>query len=231
MEMAIRKAASSIILAGWMGVTAASAAQFPMRHEHIRKGCDGVMTVDDSGVRFAGPKGHSWDWKYTDIQQLQLEPGRIRILSYKDDKWRLGADREFEFTGAPPYETLLRVWKDIMDQRFVAVLPPLANVEGVFSIPAKHLKRISGSEGALVFGDDSIAYATSAPGESRTWRYSDIDNISSSGPFQFTITTFERATSHYGDRKGFNFQLKQPITEARYNEIWLQIERKNGRIQ
>lgn len=229
--MAIGKTASGLILAGWMAAITASAAEFPMRHEHLRKGCNGVMTVDDSGVRFAGPKGHSWTWKYDEIQELRLEPDRIRILTYQDDKWRLGADREFDFTGHPPYESLLQIWKDVMDQRFVAVLPPLANVEGVLSIPAKHLKRISGSEGELVFSDNGIAYATSAPGESRTWRFADIDSISSSGPFQLTITTFERARSQYGDRKGFNFQLKQPLSEARYNEIWLQIEQENGRIQ
>ncbi|HLK50298.1 MAG TPA: hypothetical protein VKT49_19280 [Bryobacteraceae bacterium] len=226
--MAIGKTAAGMILAGWIAV---SAAEFPMRHEHLRKGCNGVMTVDDDGVRFAGPKGHAWTWKYQDIEQLRLEPARIRILTYKDNKWRLGADRAFEFTGTPPYETLLQIWRDLMDQRFVAALPPLTSVEGVFSIPVKHLKRLSGSEGSLVFDDDSIAYSASGSGESRIWRYSDIDRISSSGPFQLTITTFERDRSDYGERKDFNFQLKQPITEARYNEIWLQIERKNGRIQ
>lgn len=226
--MAICKTATSLIVSAWI---AASAAQFPMRHQHLRKGCDGVMTVDDEGVRFEGARGHAWHWKYTDIQELHLEQNRIRILSYEDSKWRLGADREYEFTGKPPYESLFQVWKDIMDQRFVAALPSLANVEGAVAIPAKHLRRASGSEGLLAFGEDSVAYSSSAPGESRTWRYSDIESISSSGPFQLTITTFERARSNYGDRKGFNFQLKQPITEARYNELWLNIERKSGRIQ
>ena len=93
------------------------------------------------------------------------------------------------------------------------------------------MRRITGTEGALAFGADAIVYSTAAPGESRTWRYSDVDSISSSGPFQLTITTFERALSHYGHRKGFNFELKQPITEARYNRIWLDIQEKNGRIQ
>jgi hypothetical protein len=45
-----------------------------------------------------------------------------------------------------------------------------------------------------------------------------------------TITTFELAPWHYGDRKEFNFRLKEPITEARYNELWLHIERKNGKL-
>ena len=54
------------------------------------------------------------------------------------------------------------------------------------------------------------------------WRYDDIQAISSSGPFQLSIDTTE---------KSFQFQLKQPITESRYNELWLHIERKHGRIQ
>jgi hypothetical protein len=45
-----------------------------------------------------------------------------------------------------------------------------------------------------------------------------------------TITTFELAPAQYGGRKDFNFELQQPITEARYDELWLQVERKNGRI-
>ena len=116
-----------------------------------------------------------------------------------------------------------------MDQRFVAALPEPGTE--AFSVPVKHLKRISGSEGTLAFGEDYIAYFTNSEGDSRTWRFSDIDSISSSGPFQLTITTFERARSHYGDRKGFNFELKQALTETRYNQLWLQIERKNGKIQ
>jgi hypothetical protein len=108
-----------------------------------------------------------------------------------------------------------------------------------WSLPVKHLGginlklklRTTSTEGTLAFGPDKITYSTAARDDSRTWRYSDIDSISSSGPFQLTITTFEQAKSHYLDRKGFNFQLKQSITEARYNELWLQIERKNGRIQ
>ena len=47
-------------------------------------------------------------------------------------------------------------------------------------------------------------------------------------PFQLTITTFERAKTHYGDLKGFNFQLKRPLDEGRYNELWLSLNRSKG---
>ncbi len=40
-----------------------------------------------------------------------------------------------------------------------------------------------------------LSYKSAKQGESRTWRYKDIDSISTSGPFQLTVTTFEHAMS------------------------------------
>ena len=73
--MAIVKTASCLVFAGWIG---ASAAQFSTRHEHLYKSCRGIMTADDSGIRFSGPK-HNFAWSYDDIQQLQLEPEPARL--------------------------------------------------------------------------------------------------------------------------------------------------------
>ena len=215
--MAFGKTASCLILAAAL----ASATQFAVRHEHLRKGCAGVMTVDENGVPFTGAKKHAWSWKYEDIQQLRLAPESIYILTYKDSKLRLGEDREYNFTGSIPAGELYALLKDRMDQRFVAAVGQAIGLP-TWSLPVKHLRPIVGSEGTLAFGADAIVYSTPARDESRTWRYSDIESIASSGPFQLTITTLE---------KGFNFQLKQPITESRYNDLWLQIEKKNGRIQ
>jgi hypothetical protein len=215
--MALGKTAGGLIL-----VLAGQAfgMSFPMRHEHLRKGCEGTMTVDERGVSFTGAKKHRWAWTYSDIQQLKLAPDSVYVLTYKDSKLRLGKDRGYEFRGKVPEETygLLRAG---MDQRLVAGIARAAEPPE-WGLPVKHLARITGSEGTLAFGADSVVYATAAKGESRTWRYPDIRNISSSGPFELTIASFE---------KEFHFQLKQPISEARYNEIWLQIEKKNGRIQ
>jgi len=199
----------------------AQGAQFAVRHEHLRKGCAGVMTVDENGVSFTGTRNHAWRWEYEDIQELTLAPGSIHILTYKASELRLGKDREYNFTGKIPAEELYALLRERMDQRFVAALGQAISLPS-WSLPVKHLRPTVGSEGTLAFGADAIVYSTPAKDESRTWRYSDIESIGSSGPFQLTITTLE---------KGFNFQLKQPITEARYNQLWLQIEKKNGRIQ
>jgi hypothetical protein len=221
--MAIGKAAGCLILAcaAWMAAAGrASGAQFTVRHEHVRKGCDGVLTVDGNGVSFAGPRGHAWTWKLQDIQELQLSPRSIHILSYRDNKLKLGADEGYQFTAKIPAEELYAILRDRMDQRLVAEIGEQPS-DG-YSLPVKHLGRITGSSGTLTFAKGSVVYSTPTNCESRTWRYSDIENISTSSRFQLTITTLE---------KNFNFQLQQPITEARYNELWLQIEKKNGRIQ
>jgi len=224
--MAFGKAAGCIILAGAACAWAAgivTRSQFTVRHEHLNGGCSGILTVKQDEVSFAGPKGHAWTWKLEDIQELHLSPGSVHILTYRDRRLRLGADEGYKFTGAIPAGELYSILRDRMDQRLVAEIGDAgAQSEAALRLPVKLLGRIAGSEGTLSFGADSVVYTSSGKEQSRTWRYSDIDGISSSDRFQLTVTTLE---------KSFHFQLKQPISEARYNELWLQIERKNGRIQ
>jgi hypothetical protein len=224
MEMALGKKTSGLILACAM---AAGAAQFPMRHRHLRGGCQGTLDVSESGVRFTGPKGHAWQWTLDQIRQLELAPDRIVVVSYDNGKLP-GTERSYEFDGAAPAAGLYALLASRMDQRLVAELAPPPDATA-WSLPVKHLGR-AGSLGTLEFAPNLIAYRSPAKDESRAWRYVDIAGISSSGPFQLTITTLERAPAQYGGRKDFNFELRQPISEDQYNELWQRVETKNGRI-
>ena len=121
--MAFGKTAGCIILAGAGLILApASAAQFPVRHEHWHDHCNGVLTVDQQGVSFAGPKKHQWSWKCEDIEQLTIAAGRVSVLTYKDNKLLFGADRAYRFTGQVPAAELYALLKDRLDQRFVAAM-------------------------------------------------------------------------------------------------------------
>ena len=225
--MARTQTTALLILAAALPLAGADLS-FPVRHEHLRKYCTGTMTVTTEGIAFAGPK-HSWRWKYGDIQQLKLAPGRIQVLTYRDRLLELGADREYEFRGALP-PALYALWKDRLDQRFVAEVAD-AGVKPVLAIPAKRLGALGGVQGTLKFADDRIVFDADSRNQSRTWRFTDIDSISASGPFDFTITTFEHARMHYGNRKQFQFQLKEPLSDTSYNQLWREINQKNGRIQ
>jgi hypothetical protein len=199
------------------------------RPPHIRKAGEmGALTISGSGVSFQA-KPHSWNWAYQDIQQLKISDRTLTVLTYDDNKWKLGADREYRFDLAPgkTFADAYPFLKSRLDQRFVAAMPTsVANV--LWEVPVKRLLRFGGHQGVLQAGPDEIVYKSSQSGESRTWRYQDIENISSSGPFQLTITTYERAKMHYGDLKGFNFELKQPLGEDRYNDLWLRLNRSKG---
>jgi hypothetical protein len=220
----------------WCGLIAAGLAmaqpvEISARHHHWRGACEGQLRVDENGAAFASAKkkDHNWRWGWLDVQQLQvLDDGEIRLLTYKDNKWRLGADRELHFTAGPDaVARLAPLLGARLDRRFVYGAAEMA-LAPLWEIPVKHLLRFSGSEGTLAFTGDRLIYRTARPRDSRTWRLADIDNVSTSGPGQLTIVSLERARGHYGDRKGFNFELKQPLEEARYNELWRRLERAKG---
>jgi hypothetical protein len=197
----------------------------------------GTLTITDTGVSFEEtykdgkkPKHpHAWRWAYQDIQQLKMAPKSLTVLTYKDNKWKLGADREYalDLVSDKTFEDAYRFLKGRLDQRFVSEIPDRLSVV-LWEIPVKHLLRFGGDEGVLRVGPAEIVYQSPKAGESRTWRYQDIENVSTSGPFQLTITTFERAKTHYGNLKGFNFELKQRLEETRYNELWLRLNQAKG---
>jgi len=178
----------------------------------------GTLIVTERGVSCSKPE---FDLAYQDIQELKLADDKLTLVSYKDRKWRLGVDKQYQFTLTPgqDFHEAYALLKDKLDQRFVAALAD-DQVQPLWQIPVKLLGRVTGSEGVLEVGVDRIVYKTAAKDQSRTWRYGDIENISSSGPFQLTLTTYERAKLHYGNLKGFNFQLKQTLDEARFNLLW-----------
>jgi hypothetical protein len=235
MEMAFRIEAHTgawlmALLAAAVPAAAQTSYTYQVRHEHWRKFCSGTLTISAEGVTYAETPGkkkkelHRFTWKYPDIQQLSLEPGRLTVLTYDDVRLKFGADRQFRFEvgkGRSFEEAYPLLSK--LDQRFVAEIP-LGVAKPAWSVPVKHLYRMGGSQGELLVGADRIVYRTAKPHESRTWRFEDIESISTGGPFSLTLTTFERSRSHYGSRKDFHFQLKEAMPEARFQSLWRKLE-------
>jgi hypothetical protein len=205
--------------------------QFEVRHERALKDHPGRVTLDERGVQYQQvltakqqakvskgkkpPKLERARWEYQDIQQLWVSPEKLVIVTYKDRKWLLGIDKEFEFyfTGkGQSFTAAYDFLKKKLDQRFVAAVAD-PKVEALWEIPAKLLGALEGSDGVLQVGTDRIVYKTDKKGQSRTWRLEDIENVSTSGPFQLTLTTYERAKTHYGSA-GLAFSLNPKRREA-----------------
>ncbi len=203
--------------------------RFELRHDHLWKHGAGTLVISERGVSFQEvtkkkQAKHAFELNYQDIQELRLSADKLTLVTYKDRKWRLGLDKEYEFTLTPgqSFSGVYALLKDRLDQRFVAAVAD-EQLQPLWEVPVKLIGRVTGSEGVLQVGPDRVVYKTTKKDQSRTWRYGDIENISTSGPFQLTLTTYERAKTHYGNLKGFNFQLKQALDEKRFNFVWRRI--------
>jgi hypothetical protein len=227
MEMAFRSQAEIsalliLVCSGWL--PAAEPIAVRVRHQHWRHGTVGTLRVADDSIVFeeAGKhRDHSRQWRFEEIQQLTLSPDHLRILTYEDRRWQLGRDREFVFDNLPEdlSPKLYSLFSRRLDQRFVAAVPD-PDLRPSWEVPVKLLYRSGGWQGTLVVGKENIAFRTEAPEKSRTWRIQDIDSISSSGPFDLTITTFERSGANYAGHKDFHFELKRAMADADYNALW-----------
>jgi len=218
-----------------LGLSASSFAAEPLtfeiRHRHVRHGAAGTIRVADDRLTFEeGGKHqtHSRQWRFDDIQQLTLSREVLRILTYEDSKLKFVHDREFVFDKLPDglAAKLYPVFSRRLDQRFVAAVAD-HQVKAFWEAPVK-LLRTGGSQGVIVVGADQVVYETESPGQSRTWRTKDIDMVSSSGPFDLTITTFELSGSNYAGHMEFHFALKRPLAEAEYDGLWRRVNQAKG---
>ncbi len=200
---------------------AAQEFRYQARHDHLRKSGAGTLVIGAEGLSFTEDKGdHRWTWKWQDVQRLDLAPRTLRVVTYRDSKWKLGADREYRFD-LDPAHTFIEAYqflKGRLDQRLVADVADPEATDG-WSLPVKHLRRFGGTLGVLEVGAGRVVFKAEGKGESRTWRFGDIVNITRSGPFELTLTSPE---------KTFNFQLREPLSEARYNELWREVNAAQG---
>lgn len=239
--MALRSKAKSLpglSLAGFLlfGVPPPIAAQsytFEVRHRHWHKGAMGTLRISPDEISFEehGKKGKtdSRNWRYEEIQQLEVSPSELRILTYEDSKWKLGRDREYIFDRVPKDLAVeaYPLWTSKLDQRFIAAVPaPEPAPE--WKVGAKLDHGLSGTLGTLMIGREQIVFDAGERGGSRSWRLIDIENVSSSGSLDLTVTTSEKSGLFRGSGRQFHFQLQQPLKEDQYSALWRRVNRSKG---
>lgn len=223
MELSCKKALAFCLMA-LASVSRAGAVEIPAEHSHWRKGCAGVVQVDEEGIRFlpkvSGPKAHQWSRSWQDVQRLELSADRIVVVTYEDVRWRLGADRAVEFRAARGQD-FLAAYQFLRNRGDVRLLAKVADAfeQTLWEIPVKRLGRIEGSQGRLKAGLSRLIYESSSHGKSMTWKYKEIQNISFLANDRLAVAT---AAGQY------IFQLKSPLEEARYDELWRRVQAAQG---
>jgi len=196
------------------------------KHDHLKGSCTGELTISESGIRYQ--TSHVQDqrqWAFTDIQEVQIiSEKKLNVISYEDSWKRLGGDKIFKFELQG--ETLPPILIALVESKFAKPISnrlAAQNLKGQFEIPAKHLHRVSGCQGKLVITENGVSFVSGKPGESRQWRYSDLQAVASSDRYELRLGTYERGPLQYGDTKEFRFRLKEPLSEAAYRFVWARI--------
>jgi hypothetical protein len=229
------KSCCGLILLGVALASPKASAQtytYEVRHRHLQGGAMGTLRISQDGISFdehgKKSKPEAYRWRYEEIQQLTVGGAELRVLTYQDSKWKLGRDREYVFDRIPrnlAVEVFPMLTRSL-DQRFIAAMADKRAPEWKLSAKLDH--GLSGTLGTLSVTDEEIIFETKKPDESRTWRLSDIENVSSTGSLSLTLTTNEKSGLFRGGMRQFHFGLQQRLSEDRYNELWRGVNRTKG---
>jgi hypothetical protein len=225
----MKRVALSMWFGGMLLVSSALQAQevrFPVRHERLLRDRTGELIFSETGIEYrTKDKGDARTWKYEDIQQLgMLSPKELTIITFEDSKWKFGKDLFYRFTIATG-EITPALWTHLQTKLkrpvVSALIPP--DIAPKFTIPVKHLRGFSGTQGMLEIGDEYIIYKTAVPKDSRIWRFQDISSVGTTGPYQMRITSMDRTDNESGGERNFVFSLKERLAPEAYDFIWWKI--------
>ena len=203
-----------------------------LRHDHLRKSGSGTLEVTSAGVSWTEPSEpkHNRTWVWRDIQQLTLSADSIRILTYEDKKWHAWRDEEYVLKGLPEgfAKGVADLLRENLQGKFVSAIARDVG-DAAWSIPVKLRHGLGGSEGELIFAPNALVYKSLERDQSRTWPIQQIEMISSSGPYELTVLPHEHDGWTRG-RKEFRFQLKRPIENKEYQQLWISVQNANGLV-
>ncbi|OFW28495.1 MAG: hypothetical protein A3J28_14640 [Acidobacteria bacterium RIFCSPLOWO2_12_FULL_60_22] len=224
---------AAVLVRGIPCFGAQSPLALEVRHDHGWGSCSGTLTLDDTGVKYeTAHKEDARSWVYEDIQQFQVEESRrLKVYTYEDRKWRLGADKVFQFDWADGAATPKEVYEFLQARTHrpvAAWLRPSEIGQVLYEFPVKHLGGLSGRPGKLLFTDRAVVLQSDQKQGNRTWRYEDLESVSSAGLYDLTLTTYEQQKFHYASRRVYNFQLKESLPSADYDALWRFVNEKKG---
>jgi len=222
-KLAILPVVSLAWIAAWAsGVAGAPNESPPLHwqsqarlHQGLKK-IPGTLAVDGHGVRFipAEEKAQrsAQHWPFVEIQTFDLlTPRRLVVTGYQNRGWRQYGDRRFRFDLATPVPPEVAAMLALRVAKPTRNGDPLPQASTFATLPAHHHTRTGGSNGVLRFRDAGIDYVTRTPGESRSWRWADVQTLANPDPYHLRVA---------GYRETYEFALKQPLSSELFDRLW-----------
>jgi hypothetical protein len=183
--------------------------QSPAKLHQLLGSVRGNLRVAASGIEFLGASHRTEQWAFQDVQTFRLTPHGLYIKTYQDRKRYLPGVEEYRFdlgdTVPPSIADELAMEVQRPSQNDV----PFAASQGD-GIPVHHRRIAGGTNGVLQFRDGGIDYVTSTAGDSRSWRWADLQTLSNPDPWHLLV---------FGYRDTYAFDLKEVMPQPLYYRL------------
>ena len=169
----------------------------------------GDLIISGEGIEFRSAKGGAVKWPFAEVQTFLLLPHVLAIETYQNRRKHLpGLQRyRFDLEQAVPLEVATGLAEEVQRPSQNAVPDPASQK---LSIAVHHRTLTGGTNGTLRFRDGGIDYVTSVVGDSRSWRWADLQTLSDPDPYHLLV---------FGYRDTYTFDLKQPLEQSLFYRL------------
>ena len=178
----------------------------------------GNLKISGEGLEFQSTKGRSVRWTFVEVQTFFLAPHRLDFETYQNRKHHLPGMQRFKFDldQAIPPELANDLSRKIRRPSQNAVPDPAS--QGIV-ILAHHRTLTGGTNGTLRFTNIVIAYVSDVRGDSRSWRWADLQTVSDPDPWHLLV---------FGYRDTYNFDLKEPLPQLLFYRLVDAVDAQNA---
>jgi hypothetical protein len=170
----------------------------------------GTLLIDDKSVEYRPGKGPVLNWPFLDIYAVSIAPHRLVIETYSNRSLHRPGLQKYAFDLAQPMPAAVAgILTKAVLRPSVNTVPDPDLAVGI-SIPVHHRRPTGGTNGILRFRADGIDYVTDKSGDSRSWRWADIQTLSHPDPYHLFV---------FGYRDNYVFDLKQTISRDLFNQL------------
>jgi len=190
----------------------------PAKLHHVIGQEKGDLKITGEGIEFRSLKGRTVSWNYLEVQTFLLSPQTLVIETYQNRKHHLPGMQRFRFDLDQAVSAKIAAELARKIQRPSQNEVPDPESQGVV-ILAHHRTPTGGTNGSLRFSDGGIEYVTDVRGDSRSWRWADLQTLSDPDPFHLLV---------FGYRDTFTFDLKAPLSQALFYRLVDAIDAHNA---
>jgi hypothetical protein len=204
------------LLPALLAATAPESSVFDLKVTRVRilHAQPGDLHIDSQGITFRSTDGKTnLSIAMQDLREASVADLRdLRFETYEVRKWKPIERRAYIFRAPPdaPVEKLAQFLAGCVHR------PVVGHYEesSLFQIPAFHRRALSGTDGTLEIGDESIQFVSDQPADSRAWLYRDIETIGRPDSFRFRVTT---------NRETYILELKDELSDAAFQLAWSKV--------